>query len=97
MKALKIFGKVMVIPLIVLIAILWLIIKIITVIYSVLHGFLVLGLVLLILLAWYEQMWPQLGGLVILCVASFLVLFAGGAIIGLIEFVESLLVGFLKS
>lgn len=85
MIILKIIGKILVIPLLVVTSLVWLLVKALISIYGLCYGILGIGVVIAMILFLAYQEWANVIALVIIAVVAFAVMFAGTFIQVLLE------------
>lgn len=85
MIILKIIGKILAIPLLVVTSLVWLLVKALISIYGLCYGILGIGVVIAMILFLAYQEWANVIALVIIAVVAFAVMFAGTFIQVLLE------------
>ena len=82
---LKILGKLLAIPALLITFLVWLVVKTMTAIYEVCYGLLGIGVVAAMILFLAYQEWANVIALIVIAVVAFAVLFAGNFIQVLLE------------
>ena len=77
MIILKWIGRLLAIPVLLLISLAWLVVKAITALYGLCYGLLGIGIVVAMLLFLAYQEWANVIALIVIAVAAFAILFAG--------------------
>ena len=77
MIILKWIGKLLAIPVLLVISMAWLVVKAITALYGLCYGLLGIGIVVAMLLFLAYQEWANVIALIVIAVAAFAILFAG--------------------
>lgn len=85
MIILKMLGKLMAIPALIVTSLMWLVVKAMTAIYGVCYGLLGIGVVAAMILFLTYQEWENVVALIVIVVVAFAVLFAGSFIQVLLE------------
>lgn len=85
MIILKILGKLMAIPALLVTSLMWLVVKAMTAIYGVCYGLLGIGVVVAMILFLAYQEWANVIALIVIFAVAFAVLFAGSFIQVLLE------------
>lgn len=85
MIILKLLGKLLAIPLLLVTALLWLAVKAMTSIYGLCYGLLGIGVVAAMILFLAYQEWANVVALIVIAVVAFAVMFAGTFIQVLLE------------
>lgn len=89
MIILKWIGKLLVIPVLLVISLAWLVVKAITALYGFCYGLIGIGIVVAMLLFLAYQEWANVIALIVIAVAAFAILFAGTFIQILLEVANS--------
>lgn len=97
MIILKIIGKILAIPALLITSILWLVVKAMTVIYGLCYGLIGLVLVAALLLFLAYQEWANVVAIIVIAVIAFLILFSGTFIQILLEEANSGLMRFIRT
>lgn len=97
MIILKLIGKLLVIPTLLVTSVLWLIVKALIALYGLCYGLLGIGVAAAMILFLVYQEWANVIALVVIAVVAFTILFAGTFIQVLLEEVNSGLVKVLRS
>lgn len=85
MMSIKLIGKILAIPLLVVTSLVWLVVKVLIAIYGLCYGLLGIGVVAALILFLAYQEWTNVVALIIIAVAAFAVMFAGTFIQVLLE------------
>ena len=85
MIILKMLGKLLAIPVLLVTSLVWLVVKAMTAIYGLCYGLLGIGVVLAMILFLAYQEWANIIALIVIAVVAFAVLFAGTFIQVLLE------------
>ena len=85
MIILKWIGKLLAIPVLLVISMTWLVVKAITALYGLCYGLLGIGIVVAMLLFLAYQEWANVIALIVIAVVAFAILFAGTFIQVLLE------------
>jgi len=85
MIILKLIGKILAIPLLVITSLMWLVVKALIAIYGLCYGILGIGVVAVMILFLAYQEWANMIALIIIATVAFVVLFAGTFIQVLLE------------
>lgn len=85
MIILKMLGKLMAIPVLLVTSLMWLVVKAMTAIYGLCYGLLGIGVVAAIILFLAYQEWANVIALIVILAVAFAVLFAGSFIQVLLE------------
>lgn len=85
MIILKIIGKILAIPALLITSILWLVVKAMTTIYGLCYGLVGLVLVASLILFLAYQEWANVVAVIVIAVVTFAILFAGTFILVLLE------------
>lgn len=93
----KMIGKLLAIPALLVISLVWLAVKAMTVIYGVCYGILGLGLVAAFLLFLFYQEWMNVVAVIVIAVVAFAILFSGSFIQVLLEEANSSLRRIIKA
>ena len=91
MIIIKLIGKILAIPALLVTGLLWLVVKAITTIYGVCYGLLGIGLVAALVLFLIYQEWMNVVAVIVIAVIAFAVLFSGTFIQVLLEEANSVL------
>ena len=97
MIILKWIGRLLAIPVLLLISLAWLVVKAITALYGLCYGLLGIGIVVAMLLFLTYQEWANVIALIVIAVAAFSILFAGTFIQVMLEEANSGLRRLLKA
>ncbi|PLT87021.1 hypothetical protein CDL20_07775 [Mediterraneibacter gnavus] len=97
MIILKWIGRLLAIPVLLLISLAWLVVKAITALYGLCYGLLGIGIVVAMLLFLAYQEWANVIALIVIAVAAFAILFAGTFIQVMLEEANSGLRRLLKA
>ena len=97
MIILKWIGKLLAIPVLLVISLAWLIVRAITALYGLCYGLLGIGIVVAMLLFLTYQEWANVIALIVIAVAAFSILFAGTFIQVMLEEANSGLRRLLKA
>ena len=97
MIILKWIGRLLAIPVLLLISLAWLVVKAITALYGLCYGLLGIGIVVAMLLFLAYQEWANVIALIVIAVAAFSILFAGTFIQVMLEEANSGLRRLLKA
>ena len=97
MIILKWIGKLLAIPVLMVISLAWLVVKAITALYGLCYGLLGIGIVVAMLLFLAYQEWANVIALIVIAVAAFAILFAGTFIQVMLEEANSGLRRLLKA
>lgn len=97
MIILKWIGKLLAIPVLLVISLAWLVVKAITALYGLCYGLLGIGIVVAMLLFLAYQEWANVIALIVIAVVAFVILFAGTFIQVLLEEANSGLRRLLKA
>lgn len=97
MIILKWIGKLLAIPVLLVISLAWLVVKAITALYGLCYGLLGIGIVVAMLLFLAYQEWANVIALIVIAVVAFAILFAGTFIQVLLEEANSGLRRLLKA
>lgn len=97
MIILKWIGKLLAIPVLLVISMAWLVVKAITALYGLCYGLLGIGIVVAMLLFLAYQEWANVIALIVIAVAAFAILFAGTFIQVMLEEANSGLRRLLKA
>ncbi len=81
----KMISKLLAIPALLVISLVWLVVKAMTAIYGVCYGILGLGLVAAFLLFLFYQEWMNVAAVLVIAVVAFAILFSGSFIQVLLE------------
>ncbi|WP_145992192.1 hypothetical protein [Mediterraneibacter gnavus] len=93
----KWIGRLLAIPVLLLISLAWLVVKAITALYGLCYGLLGIGIVVAMLLFLAYQEWANVIALIVIAVAAFAILFAGTFIQVMLEEANSGLRRLLKA
>lgn len=85
----KMISKLLAIPALLVISLVWLVVKAMTAIYGVCYGILGLGLVAAFLLFLFYQEWMNVVAVIVIAVVAFAILFSGSFIQVLLEVASS--------
>lgn len=85
MIILKMLGKLLAIPVLLVTSLVWLVVKAMTAIYGLCYGLLGIGVVLAMILFLAYQEWANIIALIVIAVVAFAVLFAGTFVQVLLE------------
>ena len=85
MIILKWIGKILAIPVLLFTSMMWLVVKVLVVIYGLCYGLLGIGVVVAMILFLAYQEWANVVALIVIAVLAFVVLFAGTFIEVLLE------------
>ncbi len=77
MFVLKIIGKIVAIPVLMIISLMWLVVKVVTAFYSLCYGILGIGVTVALVLFLAYQEWANVIAVVLIAAVAFAVLFAG--------------------
>ena len=91
MIILKLIGKLLAVPLLLVTALLWLVVKAMIAIYGLCYGLLGIGVVAAMFLFLAYQEWANVVALIIIAVVAFAILFAGSFIQVILEELNSVL------
>lgn len=97
MIILKLIGKILAIPLLVIISLMWLVVKAMITIYGLCYGLLGIGGVVALILFLAYQEWSNVIALAVIAVVAFVLLFAGTFIQVLLEEANSGLRKFIRA
>ena len=97
MIILKWIGRLLAIPVLLLISLAWLVVKAITALYGLCYGLLGIGIVVAMLVFLTYQEWANVIALIVIAVAAFSILFAGTFIQVMLEEANSGLRRLLKA
>lgn len=89
MMIIKMISKLLAIPALLVISLVWLVVKAMTAIYGVCYGILGLGLVAAFLLFLFYQEWMNVVAVIVIAVVAFAILFSGSFIQVLLEVASS--------
>lgn len=85
----KMIGKILAIPALLITSMIWLIVKVMTVLYGLCYGLMGIGVVAALILFIAYQEWANVIALIIIAVIAFAILFSGSFIQVLLEEVNS--------
>lgn len=97
MIILKLIGKILAIPLLLITSLMWLVVKAMITIYGLCYGLLGIGVVVALILFLAYQEWSNVIALVVIAVAAFVLLFAGTFIQVLLEEANNALRKFIRA